>query len=184
MPRAGLSTETVTDAAAFIVDRDGIEALSMSRLAQDLGVRPPSLYNHVDGLEALVRRVALVALADLAEPCREAFMNRTGRDAVHAFARAYRRWALAHPGTYPLTQVARPGDPEWEAAARRLLDPLLAVLVGTSDDPDDSIHAARALRAAVHGFVTLELVGGFGLEVPTDASFSRMIDAVSTGISV
>jgi AcrR family transcriptional regulator len=184
MARAGLSGETVTEAAAAIVDRDGVEALSMSRLARQLGVRPPSLYNHVDGLEALVRRVGLAALADLAEPCREALMNRTGREAVHAFALAYRRWALAHPGTYPLTQVARPGDTEWEAAGRRLLDPLRTLLGGDSDDPEEWVHAARALRSAVHGFVTLELMGGFGLEVSTDASFSRMIEAVSIGISV
>lgn len=181
MPRGGLSTETVTAAAAAIVDREGIGALSMARLARDLGVRPPSLYNHVEGLEPLVRHVALTALADLAEPCREALMNRTGGEAVHAFVAAYRAWATAHPGTYPLTQVARPGDSEWEAAAGRLLEPLLAVL-GSPDDPEESIHAARALRSAVHGFVALELMGGFGLEVPTDTSFTRMVDTVLGGL--
>lgn len=181
MARGGLSTEAVTAAAADLVDRDGIEGLSMSRLAGDLGVRPPSLYNHVDGLEPLVRLVALAALADLAEPCREALMNRTGGEAVHAFAAAYRAWAMAHPGTYPLTQVARPGDVEWEAAADRLLEPLLEVL-GSPHDPEESIHAVRTLRSAVHGFVALELAGGFGLEVPTDVSFARMIETVLTGL--
>lgn len=181
MPRAGLSARAVTEAAAAIIDRDGVEALSMSRLAQELGVRPPSLYNHVDGLEDLMRRVALAAIADLTEPCRDALINRTGARAVQAFALAYRGWALAHPGTYPLTQVARPGDPEWEAAARRLLDPVLAVLADISEDPEESIHATRALRSAIHGFVTLELVGGFGLEISTDVSFARMVDAVAAG---
>lgn len=184
MPRAGLTAETVTAAAVAIVDEEGMEALSMARLARDLGVRPPSLYNHVDSLDSLVEEVALAASEDLTEQCREAFMNRTGRDAIVAFSHAYRRWALTHPGTYPLTQVARPGDPRWEAVSRRLLDPLLAVLGGPAGDPIEAIHRARALRSGLHGFISLELVGGFGLEVPTDASFTRMIDAIFAGISV
>ena len=44
MPRVGLSAERVVERAAQIVDADGLEALSLSRLAADLGVAPPSLY--------------------------------------------------------------------------------------------------------------------------------------------
>ena len=47
MPRAGLSAERVVERAAQIVDEHGLEALSLSRLAADLGVAPPSLYKHV-----------------------------------------------------------------------------------------------------------------------------------------
>lgn len=184
MPRAGLTPEAVTAAAAAVVNEDGLEALSMARLARDLGVRPPSLYNHVDGLDSLVREIALFALADLAEACRGALMNRSGREAVLAFSHACRHWALSHPGTYALTQVARPNDPRWEAASRRLLDPLLALLGDSARDPAEAIHRARALRSGLHGFITLELMGGFGLEVPTDVSFTRMIEAIFAGISV
>lgn len=184
MSRAGLTPEAVTAAAAAVVDEEGVEALSMARLARDLGVRSPSLYNHVDSLDSLVREIALFALADLTEACRAALMNRTGREALLAFSHAYRHWALSHPGTYPLTQVAHPEDPRWEEVSRRLLDPLLALLGNPAGDAAETIHRARALRSGLHGFITLELVGGFGLEVPTDASFTRMIDAISAGISV
>lgn len=184
MSRAGLTPEAVTAAAAAIVDEEGLEALSMARLARDLGVRTPSLYNHVDSLDALVREVALFALTDLTEACREALMNRTGPEAVLAFSHACRHWALTHPGTYPLTQVARPGDPRWEAISRRLLDPVVALLGDPGGDPTEAIHRARALRSGLHGFVTLELTGGFGLDVPTDVSFHRMVEAVAAGNSV
>ena len=59
MPRAGLSAERVVERAAQIVDVDGLEALSLSRLAADLGVAPPSLYKHVAGMSNLVQQVSM-----------------------------------------------------------------------------------------------------------------------------
>lgn len=182
MGRAGLTPEILVATAAAIVDAGGVGSLSMAGLAAEVGVRTPSLYNHVEGIDDLLRRIGLHALRDLAEPCRDALIGRGGIDALEAFAHAYRAWARGHPGTYPLTQVARPGDGEWEEAAARLLDPVLAVIEGLGLGAESAIHAARALRAAVHGFVGLEASGGFGLSLPPDASFDWMIRALLGGI--
>ena len=53
MPRVGLDREAVVEAAIALADRAGIEGLTIKSLAQKLGVQPPSLYNHVESLEAL-----------------------------------------------------------------------------------------------------------------------------------
>lgn len=110
MPRAGLTPVVIARAAAALVDRDGPATLTLARVAQELDVRPPSLYNHVDGLPGLERLVALDGLEQLAEECRAALLGRSGADGLRAMARAYRAFVVAHPGVYPLTQVARPAD--------------------------------------------------------------------------
>lgn len=182
MARAGLTTARLVEAATDLVDREGPGALTLARLADRFGVRAPSLYNHIEGLEALLREVTLTALEGLTEACRDAAMGRAGGEALRAVALAYRRWALAHPGSYPLTQVARPDDERWNDLSRRLLDPLVTIFEGMRMTEEESIHAVRALRSALHGFVTLEIHHGFGLEVSTDESFAKMVDTFVSGI--
>jgi AcrR family transcriptional regulator len=182
MPRAGLTPTVIAQAAAALVDRDGTSALSVTRVADELGVRPPSLYNHIDGLDGLERLVSLDGVDRLADACRAAVMGRAGDDALHGLARAYRAFAHAHPGVYPLTQRARPGDAEYEVRAARVLEPVLALLTGYRLPDAERIHAARALRSALHGFVALEQADGFGLDVDVDASFDWMLGMVERGL--
>lgn len=182
MPRAGLTPQAVTRAAAAVADRDGPDTLTLARVAAEVGVKPPSLYNHVDGLDALTRAVALDGIDALAEVCRAAAMGRTGADGLTAIAQAYRRFAAAHPGVYPLTQVARPGDGDYEARASRLLEPVLALLASLGLSGDDAVHAARTVRSALHGFVLLEQRSGFGLDTDVDDSFAWMLRAVLAGL--
>ena len=96
MPRAGLSTERVVERAAQIVDADGLEMLSLSRLAADLGVAPPSLYKHVAGMSDLVQQVSVRAVGELADRLAASVMGRAGRDALRALANAYRAFAHEH----------------------------------------------------------------------------------------
>jgi AcrR family transcriptional regulator len=183
VPRAGLSTAAVVGAAADIADAEGLDALTLARLAGSVGVRTPSLYNHVAGLDDVRRRVALVALVELGDALRDATVGRAGDDALTAMARAYRAYAGAHPGRYAATQRApAAGDEEIGTAAARAVDVLLAVLRGYGLEGDDAIHAARAVRSALHGFVALESGGGFGIPVALDESFDRMIAALARGL--
>jgi AcrR family transcriptional regulator len=184
MPRAGLSTASVVAAAAGIADADGLDALTLARLAATVGVRTPSLYNHVGSLDDVRRRIALVALRELGDAMRDAAVGRAGDDALIAVAAAYRDYARRHPGRYAATQRApAAADDELGAAAGAAVDVLLAILRGYGLEGDDAIHAARGVRSALHGFVALETGGGFGLPVDLDESFERMVAALARGLS-
>jgi AcrR family transcriptional regulator len=184
MPRAGLSTASVVAAAAGIADAEGLDALTLARLAATVGVRTPSLYNHVGSLDDVRRRVALVAVRELGETMRDAAVGRAGEDALVAVAAAYRDYARRHPGRYAATQRApAAADDEMAAAAGAAVGVLLAILRGYGLEGDDAIHAARAVRSALHGFVTLEAGGGFGLPVDLDDSFERMVATLACGLS-
>ena len=183
MPRAGLSTAAVVAAAAEIADAEGLDRLTLARVAATAGVRTPSLYNHVESLDDVRRRVALLALRDLADALRDAAVGRAGDDALAAMADAYRAYARRHPGRYAATQRApAAGDEEMRTAAAGAVDVVLAILRGYGLEGDDAIHAARAVRSALHGFVALETGGGFGIPVDLDESYARMVRALARGL--
>ena len=88
MPRAGLDRSRVAAAAALLADERGIGQLSLAAVAQELGVRTPSLYNHIASLDALQHEVCLLALGELAARLSAAAVGRSGADALHALAAA------------------------------------------------------------------------------------------------
>jgi len=181
--RKGLTQQAVVTAAAAVVDADGPDALTVTRVARELGVRPPSLYSHVASLDALRRGVALAAIAGLGDVLGAAAMGRAGGEALRALSAAFREYAGQHPGLYELTTAARRDDAEFAAASLGAVAPVLAVLAGCGLVGADAIHAARTLRSALHGFVSLENVGGFGLDVDVDASFEWLVTGLVSAIT-
>ena len=181
MPRAGLDAESVVSAAGALADADGLSALTLARLADRLGIRSPSLYAHIDGLEDLRRRLAVRGARELAGALQTAAVGRSGGDALAAIAAAYRRYAREHPGTYAALQRSSDvtADPE---AATRVVNVVLAVLRGYGVEGEDAVHATRVVRAALHGFVTLEAEDGFGIPLDLDQSFDRLVATLDGGL--
>jgi AcrR family transcriptional regulator len=177
MRRAGLDRDAVVSAAAELADADGFQELTLARLAQRLGVRPPSLYAHVDGLDDVRGRVAERGAIALAAAVRTAATGRARGDALAAVAEAYRAYAREHPGTYAALQVAR------SDAGMEVVDVVAAVLRGYGLDGDDAIHGVRIVRAALHGFAVLENGGGFGMPLDLDQTFSRLVATLDGGIA-
>jgi AcrR family transcriptional regulator len=182
MPRAGLSAEAVTEAAAELADADGLEAVTLAALAARLGVRPPSLYAHVGGLEDVRERVAARGAEQLAERLQVAVAGRAGTAALGALAAAYREYAREHPGAYAALQRVSGRDARASAAAERTVGVVLAVLDGYGLYADEALHATRAIRSALHGFVLLEAQEGFGLALDVDDSFAVLVAMLDRGL--
>lgn len=183
MPRAGLDTGAVVDAAARIADAEGLQAATIARVAVELGVRPPSLYAHVVSLDDLRRRIAVKGSRELAAALRSAAVGRARTDALEEIACAYREYAAQHPGSYQALQ--QPPDPEQTeavAAATDLVGVVVAVLRGYGLEGDNAVHATRVVRSALHGFVTLEHADGFGLPLDLDHSFAALVQMLDNGL--
>src|SRR5271169_5870383 len=98
--RPGLDKAAVVKAAAELVNQQGIEGLTLNRLAAKLGIQTPSLYNHIDGLPGLLQELALLSTRSLGECLADAAIGKSGPQALMDLAQAYRSYIKDNPGLY------------------------------------------------------------------------------------
>jgi AcrR family transcriptional regulator len=182
-PRIGLDLSTILQTATEIADKDGLDAVTLATLAKKLGIRPPSLYNHIEGLHGLRKQLAVYGLEQLYKTMAQAAIGRSGDDAVHALGNAYVTFARTHPGLYEATlQAPDPQDTDLQRASQEIVSLTLRVLHAYDLDDETALHAVRGLRSMFHGFASLEQKGGFGLPLDHDVTLRFLIDTFLTGI--
>ena len=170
-------TRICTEAGA-LANRNGLEGLSMSDLAETLKVRTPSLYSHVAGIADVHRILALHGLAELERGAARSTVGRSGPEALRALLTGYRDWARRNPGIYEATiPTPDPSDVEWRAAVDRLSETCVAAIQSYGLNGDEATHALRGLRSVVHGFVSLEAAGAMRGPVGRDDSFAWLVDS-------
>ena len=178
-----LSRDVIVNAALSFLDREGWDALTINALANHLGTKGPSLYNHVDSLDDLRRTVRMRVIGDIIEMLNTVGEGRTRDDAVLVMAGAYRSYAHHHPGRYSAFTRMPFGDddPEYSAATKDAAGPVIAVLESYGLQGEDAFYAALEFWSAMHGFVLLEMTGVMD-DVDTDAVFSDMVLRLTTGL--
>jgi AcrR family transcriptional regulator len=156
--------EQAIAAARALLEAEGEGALSMRRIAAELGMRAPSLYKHMDDKSALEVALITEGITELGEALTGAGPS------LADMALAYRSYALDHPHLYVLmTQRPLPRDRLPEGLEERAAIPLRAVL------PDE--NQARAVWAAAHGLTILELNGRFPPGADLDAAWAATVAA-------
>jgi AcrR family transcriptional regulator len=171
----------VVDLAAQVLDEGGPEALTLSAVAARAGVATPSLYKHVRNLAELRELLSARITDEISALAGDAVLGRSGDEAVRALMNAWRAYVLRHPHRY--AAVIQTPHPGMRAAGDRLLDIMLAALRAYGLGDSDAIHAARCLRAAVHGFAVLEAAGAFGLAESTDDSYDLLTHMIISGVT-
>lgn len=179
-----LNRERVLYQAAEMANAAGdLGAVSLTALAQALDIRPPSLYNHIAGLDDLHYGLAVLALQRQLEAFRTASAGLTGRAALSALAHAYRQFAHQQPGIYPLTiRAAQPQQTELTAVAQELLQMFLLVMASMGIEGEDALHAIRGMRAIAHGFAQIEVAEGYQMPLDRDESFRRLVATFLDGL--
>ncbi|THF67713.1 TetR/AcrR family transcriptional regulator [Deinococcus sp. Arct2-2] len=181
--RPGLTQPQIIGAAAELADRVGLHQFTLKTLAEELGVRTPSLYNHVTSIEAVQRGLRVRGMQELTDRVQRSATGRSGLEALHAVATAERDFARQRPGLFAAMQRHFEHEDETlKAASHALLDTVLAVLRGYGLEGEQAIYAARATRAAVTGFVGLEAQQGFGLPTDIDQSFEWLVSMLDAGL--
>ncbi len=179
MSRAGVTPERLVRAGAELADEVGFDAVTVSALARRFDVKVPSLYSHVRDSRDLKTRIALLALDELADRGAAALAGRAGRDALIALGDVYRDYAREHPGRYAAARMRL--DPATAAAGAgpRHAQMIRAILRGYQLSEPDQTHAVRLIGSTVHGFVSLELAGGFEHSSPDpQQSWTRIMDGL------
>ncbi|WP_307188573.1 TetR/AcrR family transcriptional regulator [Nocardia amamiensis] len=183
MARARLTAERITVVAADLADEIGLDNVTMSAVARKFGVQDASLYSHVKNLQDLRTRVAVMAATEKTDLIAAAIAGRAGRDALAAYAHAWRDYALRYPGRYAATQLPmNPDVAKTATGALRAVELTYGMLRGYGLAEPDRTDAVRLLRSTFHGYSVLEATGGFGHARSTAESWERIIDALHVAL--
>ncbi|MGW3494389.1 TetR/AcrR family transcriptional regulator [Streptomyces sp. NPDC001020] len=183
MARAGLTVERIVAAAADLADEAGFDNVTVSALARHFGVKDASLYSHIRSVQDLRTRLALLAGEEMIDHIAAAVAGRAGKDALAAFAGAYRAYALRHPGRYAATQIRLDHSLVTDTRAmRRTAEITYGMLRAYGLDEPDLTDAVRLLRSTFHGYCSLEASGGFNASRQVQASWDKAVDALHTAL--
>lgn len=181
--RPAVTADAIVEAAGRIADAEGLDSLTLSKVAAELGVSQPAMYKHVSGVEDLLRRLALLARQMLARRLGEAAVGRSQDQAVEAAAAAWRAFVKEHPGIYAATdRHPLAGYPDLEQAVADIISILTRIVAGFGLTDEEAEHGAWSLRSALHGFVVLEVERGHPGPLDLDESFARMVRLICGGL--
>ena len=174
--RSRTSLEAIVAAGRDILETDGLDGLTMQRVADAVGVRAPSLYKRVSGRGDLVRLVIEDVGRELAVTIAGAAGSEDPAKALASLAYAFRAFAHAHPRSYgyviaPLPAAWQP-DLEVLAPANEAVLAVAGRLAGT----EHALEGARTVVAWANGFVSMELAGAFRLGGDVDEAFAFGIE--------
>ena len=182
-PKIGLELSFIIEAAGELADQHGVQEVTLANLAKKLGIRPPSLYNHFDGLKELRKKLAIYGIDKLYEAMATAERRVSGTKAVLAVSQAYVDFARRHPGLYEATLLSPdPEDIDVQQAGAKIVDLSVRILQAFHIEGESALYAVRGLRSILHGFSALEQKGGFKMSLDLNESLMIIIKAFLAGM--
>jgi AcrR family transcriptional regulator len=180
---ARTSVEDIVAAGQRVLESEGIDGLTMQRVATVVGVRAPSLYKHIAGRGELMRLIVEATVIELGRALESAVLGHDSRRDLAAIATAFRAFAHARPEAYRL--IFAPLPDEWRPAPEVMRDAVAAVLRTAAGlaGPDHALEGARLVTAWGHGFLTMELAGAFRLEGDVDAAFAFGVERLAQALA-
>lgn len=174
---AKTSPDAILATAIEILERDGIDALSMRTLAEALEIKAPSLYRHFADRSALEDAIADEGARLLHDALEQVALDASPSEAVRNAANAYLEFARSRPALYDLLST-RPQPSSGNPKALWKL--VLELIGGLTTNPDDTAGAV-ALWSFLHGYTSLERSGSFG-QSGARGGFDAGLEAIIAGL--
>lgn len=175
--RKQLSLDTILNASAALAEEKGLENITLNQVAEKLGIKSPSLYNHVSGIGGISEGLAKLAVSKLDATVRDAAVGRSKAQALEAIAHAYRKFAKENPQLYKaILKLPTCEDEGLNEAAHAVVRIVYQVMKPYHYSEEDTIHFVRGFRSALHGFVSLEDAGFFKSAFDANESYRRLVN--------
>lgn len=180
-----LNRNTILEVAAKMADEGGVQALSIKSLAEQLGIKPPSLYKHFNGgLDEINTELMLYGWSLMEKSVIDSAVGRSGDEAVMAICQSYRRFARDHKGLYEIMQWYNMYQSEEHLKATEgMVNVMMRVLDGYEVETEEKVHIVRMVRSFLHGFAMLEAHSVYGSPFSVDDTFEFSMRTIINGIS-
>jgi len=177
--RRNLDKEAILNAAAELAEKIGLDHITLKQLAEKLEIKPPSLYNHLKGLNELIEGLAQLAIKKLEIVLQNAATGKSKEEAFIEIAHAYRKFAKENPELYKsILKIPVSEDKTLQEEGLDVVRILYKVMEPYHYSNEDIIHFMRGFRSALHGFVSLEDAGFFKGNVDVEKSYDRFISSL------
>lgn len=181
--KAGLDKDIILKTAVDLADAEGIANVTLKALAEKLGVKPPSLYKHINGLEELNKALMLYGWKSLEKKVTRAAVGKSKEDAIRAIFYAYRDYVKEHPGVFEAMQWYNMYQSEENLqATEEVVAVLFQVLSAYDLQEEQKVHIVRMFRVFLQGFLMVEIHGGFGNPASITESFDFSLEILLNGI--
>jgi len=175
--------KTIIETARMLIERDGVEYLSLGNVASELGIKAPSLYRHIESKSALLQAVIEHTYLSLFSAYDEALENASEDPAEQLLKLVLAQYNFAHtnPNTYMLAYAAQ--NPDLRADPQMLLERAITVqkIIVQISGEEKSLPALRGLLAVTHGYIMLELNGQFQRGGDLSLTFEEIVKAYLQG---
>ena len=171
-----ITKKTVIDTAADIADKNGLHGVSLKVVAERLNIKTPSLYNHIENLDDLLREVAHQGMRNMNMRLERAAIGKIAGNAIKAVG-------IEHPGVYETIQWATwNGTHETAQIFENYLDLLRTLISSCQIQKSSTEEVLNILTATIHGYTTLQLRYAFENPEQVRRNLSKALDTVLLGI--
>lgn len=183
MPRTGLSKEEIIEKAAELANERGLSYLSVTTLADYLGIKKPSLYNHMKTIEDMHRSLMIYGWRTVSEEVVKGIDFSDEKSNLTEYGRRFYRFAVDNPGVFEaMLWYNKYSDDTLLSATEGLYTFFFKQTDGLGIDRVVANHLLRTYRAFLEGFIMLKIHNSFGNPISMDESFEISMNVLISGI--
>ena len=183
MPRTGLSKEEIIEKAAALANEKGLSYLTVTTLSEYLGIRKPSLYNHVKTMDDLHYKLMIYGWKKVSEELVAGIDSGSPKDNLIDYGRAAYRFAMENPGVFEaMVWYNKYSDDSLIEATEGLYSFFFEQTDNLNIDREVANHLLRTYRAFIEGFIMLQIHNSFGNPISIDESFDISMNVLISGM--
>lgn len=182
MARADIDKTIIIKKAAKMANEIGLEKVTLKLLSNQLNIKPPSLYNHIKGLDDLRKEVMIYGWKQLEERVIEAAICVTGYDALEAMGRTFYKYATENPGIFnAMLWYNKFQSDETQDATKRFFSVIYKIFSTLNISQKNCDHLIRTYRAFLEGYALLVNNKAFGHPLSIEDSFEISLQVLKAG---
>ncbi len=183
MPRTGLSKDKIVEKAAELANEKGLSYLTVTTLSEYLGIKKPSLYNHVKTIDDLHYKLMLYGWKKVSEETVICIDSPDPKENLLKYSKAFYQFAIKNPGVFEaMLWYNKYSDEDLLEATEGLYSFFFEQTDQLGIERTVANHLLRTYRAFLEGFIMLQLHNSFGNPISIDESFEISINVMISGI--
>ncbi len=183
MSKNNISDELIVQTSALIVNKIGLDNLSLKIIAKELNIKPPSLYNHISSLDEIKYRLMVFGWKQMEEEMIDSVVGVSGYEALKSMCNAFYNYATNNKGVFTaMLWYNKYESEERENATKRLFHILFKIMKPLNISDDHINHIIRTLRGFLEGFSLLVNNNAFGHPISIKDSFDLSLEIIMNGI--